>query len=91
MKQWQHLEPDLVLYVRCPPQTALDRLTLRGGPEQGHCSLGYLRRLDELHEEWLKGQSNVLRVNTGEPVDIGVLAANIALKLDLNLPLTRAV
>jgi len=48
-----HIPADLVIYLRTQPEVAWARLRRRDRAEEEAVSLGYLRDLHNLHEEWL--------------------------------------
>jgi deoxynucleoside kinase len=47
------LSVDLIVYLRTEPEVALERLKGRGRGEEHLISLDYIRRLHQLHEDWL--------------------------------------
>jgi deoxyadenosine/deoxycytidine kinase len=52
---------DLIVYLRCTPETAYKRLKLRNRDSENSVSLELITKLHELHENWLnKELSNVL-------------------------------
>lgn len=44
--------PDLMIYLRASVRTVRKRIKLRGRPEEQSVSLGYIKRLHALYEEW---------------------------------------
>lgn len=64
MSHWSGITPDRIVYVRCEPDECMNRIENRGGVEQGQISLSYVKRLHELHDNWLVGQSGVITLNT---------------------------
>jgi deoxyadenosine/deoxycytidine kinase len=54
--------PDLMIYLRCSVQAIRRRIKARGRPSEQAIPVPYLRRLNELYEEWIAGydQSPVL-------------------------------
>lgn len=52
--------PDVILYVRTPAATCLQRIRVRGRREETGIGLEYLRRLESLHDEWLLDHPNVV-------------------------------
>ncbi len=44
--------PDLMIYLRANIRTVRKRIKLRGRPEEQSVPLSYVRRLQELYEEW---------------------------------------
>jgi deoxyadenosine/deoxycytidine kinase len=47
------VEPDLILYLRTPAETCMERIGDRGRSEEEGIPLEYLAQLEELHDEWL--------------------------------------
>ena len=45
--------PDKILYLRTPAELCLERIKLRGRDEEQQMPLDYLKRLEDLHDEWL--------------------------------------
>jgi deoxyadenosine/deoxycytidine kinase len=45
--------PDLMIYLRCPIRTIRRRIRLRGRPMEQTIPLSYLKRLEQLYEEWV--------------------------------------
>lgn len=61
---------DLIVYLRCTPEIAYERMEKRGRIEEGEISMEYLEILHELHEEWL------IHNRTKTSTEIIVLDAN---------------
>lgn len=47
--------PDLMIYLRCPVRTLRRRIRLRGREMEQDIPTSYLRRLNDLYEEWFAG------------------------------------
>ena len=47
--------PDLMIYLRASTRTVRKRIKLRGRPEEQNVPLAYVRRLNQLYEEWFDG------------------------------------
>lgn len=47
------VRPDLIVYLRASPQQVFDRIKCRNRPEENDISIDYIRRIHQLHEEWL--------------------------------------
>jgi deoxyadenosine/deoxycytidine kinase len=47
-------EPDLLIYLKAPPEVLLDRIAERGREMESGISLEYLSLLDRFYEDWLK-------------------------------------
>lgn len=65
---------DLIVYLRTQPEVALERTQLRARKEEGCITLDYLKKLHELHEDWLINQTKF-----SCPAPVIVLDANCAL------------
>ncbi len=46
--------PDLIIYLGCRPETALDRIRQRGRECEREIPLDFLRRLSEAYEDWIE-------------------------------------
>ena len=46
--------PDLMIYLRCPVRTLKDRIRLRGREMEKDIPTPYLKRLNDLYEDWFK-------------------------------------
>ena len=50
---------DIIFYLRTNPETCLERLRMRGRPEETQSvSLDYLQKIHDLHEIWLADTAN---------------------------------
>lgn len=49
--------PDLMIYLRCPVRTLKQRIKLRGRAMEQDIPTAYLKRLNDLYEEWFKRYS----------------------------------
>lgn len=60
--------PDLMIYLRCPVRVLRQRIRARGRSMEQDIPLAYLKRLDQLYEEWLARYtlSEVLVVESGQ-------------------------
>ncbi len=47
--------PDLMIYLRCPVRTLRQRIRLRGREMEQDIPTSYLKRLNDLYEEWFTG------------------------------------
>lgn len=47
--------PDLMIYLQCPVRTLKQRIHLRGRQMEQDIPTAYLKRLNDLYEEWFKG------------------------------------
>jgi deoxyadenosine/deoxycytidine kinase len=50
---------NIIIYLRCDPETALTRIKKRGRIEEQDISIEYLTSLHEYHEKWLMNNPNV--------------------------------
>jgi deoxyadenosine/deoxycytidine kinase len=46
-------EPDKIIYLRTPAELCLERIRSRGRTEEEEMPLDYLKRLEDLHDDWL--------------------------------------
>jgi deoxyadenosine/deoxycytidine kinase len=46
--------PDLMIYLKCPVRTLKDRIRLRGREMERDIPTNYLKRLNDLYEDWFK-------------------------------------
>jgi deoxyadenosine/deoxycytidine kinase len=46
--------PDLMIYLKCPVRTLKDRIRLRGREMEKDIPTPYLKRLNDLYEDWFK-------------------------------------
>ncbi len=46
-------EPDKIIYLRTPAEVCMERIKMRGRNEEQQIPLDYLKRLEDLHDEWL--------------------------------------
>ncbi len=54
---------NIIIYLRCDPQVALERIKKRGRVEEKDISLEYLTQIHNYHDEWLLNKDNVLVVD----------------------------
>lgn len=48
-----NIQTDLIVYLQTSPEIVHQRMKSRGRPEEASVSLGYLKQLHDLHENWL--------------------------------------
>ena len=53
-------KPDKILYLRTPAELCLERIKMRGRNEEQQMQLDYLKRLEDLHDEWLIPHPDVI-------------------------------
>ncbi len=46
-------KPDKIIYLRTPAELCLERIKSRGRAEEDKMPLDYLKRLEDLHDDWL--------------------------------------
>ena len=51
----KEMNPDIFIYLRTTPATAMNRVVKRGRPEEADITLDLLERLHQNHEDWLLG------------------------------------
>ncbi len=54
---------NIIIYLRCEPEVALERIKKRGRIEEKDISLEYLRQIHNYHDEWLLNKDNVFVVD----------------------------
>ena len=52
-------QPQQIIYLRCDPETAYERMKKRSRSEETTISLEYLTRLHEYHDRWLLNEQNI--------------------------------
>lgn len=52
-----------IIYLRCDPKTAYDRIQKRGRTEEKNITIEYLEKLHKYHEEWLYNNQNVIIID----------------------------
>ncbi|XP_046818796.1 deoxynucleoside kinase-like isoform X2 [Vespa crabro] len=52
-----NIETDLIIYLRTSPEIVYQRMRIRARKEENLVSLEYLKRIHEIHDEWLLYQS----------------------------------
>ncbi|HSM68448.1 MAG TPA: deoxynucleoside kinase [Xanthomonadales bacterium] len=60
--------PDLMIYLRCPMRTIRQRIRMRGRKMEQDIPLSYLKRLEQLYEEWVANyrMGEVLILDSGK-------------------------
>lgn len=60
--------PDLMIYLRCPMRTIRQRIRMRGRKMEQDIPLSYLKRLEQLYEDWIAdyAMGEVLVLNSGK-------------------------
>ena len=72
------VEPDLILYLRTPAQTCLERIKARNRTEESGMTLEYLLQLEGLHDEWLLENPGALVIDGSRRWGTSELQAKIA-------------
>lgn len=52
--------PSKIIYLRTPAEICLERIKMRGRSEEQEMPLDYLKRLEDLHDEWLMDHENAI-------------------------------
>ena len=83
--------PDLLIYLRADVRTLRRRIKLRGRPEEQDIPTSYIRRLNELYEEWFDSydRSRTLVIETGRTNYLEDLEHLIDLKSESRSSLSR--
>ena len=72
---------DLILYLRCEPEEALNRIQIRGRPgESANLTLALLEKMERRHDEWLTNLAHVTIINTNGPKN--AVIRNVAAAFD---------
>jgi len=56
-------KPQKIIYLRTPAEVCMERIRKRGRNEEQQMPLDYLKRLEELHDEWLMDHPDVIHVD----------------------------
>lgn len=54
---------ECIIYLKCEPKTAFERIKKRGRKEEKNITIEYLEKLHKYHEIWLSDKENVLTIN----------------------------
>jgi len=52
-------KPEAIIYLRCDPEIAYERVKKRARSEEEAVSLDYLKRLSEYHDKWLLNEKTI--------------------------------
>jgi deoxyadenosine/deoxycytidine kinase len=62
-------EPDVIIYIACPPEVCLQRMHARARPAEAHVTLEYLHKIDFMYTRMLKYFSGrVIQVDGSRPL-----------------------
>ncbi|XP_015794341.1 deoxynucleoside kinase [Tetranychus urticae] len=70
------VNPDIIVYLRAPPEVCLKRIQERGRPEEKKITLDYLKGLHDLHERWLAPSCNHCHNDISASKNVIVIDAN---------------
>ncbi len=73
MENIEDQKMDLILYVYCPVEVAMNRLMVRNRYEENRVSLAYLDKIQEKYDNWLRNSENkepvpVILINSAAPL-----------------------
>lgn len=71
-----------IIYLRAPPQTCLERLKIRGRPEEQEVQQDYLEKLHVQHERWLLDKSTEVHSESLRRAPVLQLDASVEFKSD---------
>ena len=57
-------QPNIIIYLRCSPETAYQRIMKRNRPEEKNITIEYLSEVHRYHEEWLNDTTDGKHVIT---------------------------
>jgi deoxyadenosine/deoxycytidine kinase len=69
MEKTKGMRPNIFLYLRTDPATAMKRIKKRGRPEEEEVNLEYLQQLYDHYEDWFRNESDIPVVKI-EAVDL---------------------
>jgi deoxyadenosine/deoxycytidine kinase len=72
---------NIVVYLRCDPEIALQRIKKRGRIEEQNIDLDYLNQIHQYHEEWLLNKDNVIIIDCNNEININDIILLIKKKL----------
>lgn len=71
-----------IIYLRAPPQTCMERLKVRGRPEEQEVQQDYLEKLHVQHERWLLDKSTEVHFEALRRAPVLQLDASVEFKSD---------
>jgi thymidine kinase len=72
---------NIVVYLRCNPEVALQRIKKRGRIEEQNIDLDYLNQIHQYHEEWLLNKENVIIIDCNNEINVHDIISLIKKKL----------
>jgi deoxyadenosine/deoxycytidine kinase len=72
---------NIVVYLRCNPEVALQRIKKRGRIEEQNIDLDYLNQIHQYHEEWLANKENVIIIDCNNEINVHDIISLIKKKL----------
>jgi deoxyguanosine kinase len=79
---------NIIIYLRCEPEIASERIKKRGRVEEKDITIEYLTQLHNYHDEWLLNKDNVLVVDCSNDIRIYdiITFINSKIKQDTKYP-----
>ncbi|XP_051923713.1 deoxyguanosine kinase, mitochondrial [Hippocampus zosterae] len=71
-----------IIYLKAPPEKCMERLQLRGRPEEKTLQLDYLQKLHEQHERWLVEKTTEIHFESLKKIPVLELDASVEFQSD---------
>ena len=72
---------NIIVYLKCDPKIALERIKKRGRIEEQNIDLDYLNQIHQYHEEWLLNKDNVIIIDCNNEINVQNIISLIKNKL----------
>jgi deoxyadenosine/deoxycytidine kinase len=72
---------NIIIYLKCDPKIALERIKKRGRIEEQNIDLDYLNQIHQYHEEWLLNKDNVIIIDCNNEINVQNIISLIKSKL----------